>query len=170
MHNRFLQILALLLFIGSIVACNDDDRALETDLTGRKLVYNLVSGSDYNVDGSISFEEKKDGGLRASISIGATGESAFHPAHIHYGPYAKDAEMATMLNPVDGETGKSTTDIDMLADGSRFDFEALKEFDGHVKIHGDDGPNKDLILAYGNIGKNMNNLSAVVSASISLCK
>lgn len=168
MNYPIIQTFGLILFISCFVACNDDDSALENDLTGRVLVYDLLSGSDYNVDGTISFEEKKEGGLRATISIGATGESILHPAHIHYGAYAKDAEMATMLKPVDGQTGKSITDIDMLADGTRFDFEILKEFDGHVKIHGDDGPNKDLILAYGNIGKNQDALSGKASASISL--
>lgn len=147
----------ILAFSCLLTACNDDDEALvDEDLTGKVLIYDLMSGSDYNVDGTISFEEKQDGSLRATIKIGATGEPVLHPAHLHYGSYAKDAEMAGMLAPVNGETGEGITEIVKLADGSILGFDALKDFDGHVKIHGDDGRNKDIILAYGNIGKNIN--------------
>lgn len=154
-YSRFF--LFILAFSSILTACNDDDEALlDKDLTGKALIFDLVSGSDYNVDGTIAFEEKQDGSLRATIKIGATGERQLHPAHLHYGSYAKDAEMAGMLNPVSGETGESVTEPVKLADGSLLGFDALKDFDGHVKVHGDDGPNKDLILAYGNIGKNVN--------------
>ena len=154
-YSRFF--LFFLTFTCILSACNDDDEALvDEDLTGKVLIYDLVSGSDYNVDGTITFEEKQDGSLKATIKIGATGEPLLHPAHLHYGSYAKDAEMAGMLGPVNGETGEGITEIVKLADGSTLGFDALKDFDGHVKIHGDDGPNKDVILAYGNIGKNIN--------------
>ena len=140
----------------------------DKDTTGRILIYDLASGSDYDVDGTITFEEKKDGSLRATIKIGATGESILHPAHLHYGSYTKDAEMAAMFHPVNGQTGESVTEMDELADGTVFDFDTLNDFDGHVKIHGDDGPNKDLILAYGNIGKNIT--YSINTAAFAFCE
>lgn len=158
----------LLLLLGTVACSSDDEPNMDDEFTGRVLIYDLVSGSDYDVDGTISFEEKKDGSLRASIKIGATGESILHPAHLHYGSFTKDAEMAAMFNPVNGETGESVTEIAELADGTLFSFDILKEFDGHVKIHGDDGPNKDVILAYGNIGKN--ETFSTNTVAIALCK
>lgn len=133
---------------------SDDNEIIENDLTGRALVYDLVSASDENVSGFISFEERIDSSLTVTVEIDVTGEPNLHPVHIHYGNYSDDAEMAAMLNPVDGGTGKSQSEIDRLSNGSVFNFDVLKDFDGHVKVHGDDGPNKDLILAYGLIGRN----------------
>src|SRR5690606_2199128 len=123
--NRRLSNSLVLLFVAAIFAgCNNDDDALiDSELTGRALVYDLVSGSDYNVDGTISFEEKKDGSLRVTIKIGATGETEMHPAHLHYGSFAPDAEMATMFTPVNGETGESITEFSALADGTAFNYE-----------------------------------------------
>jgi hypothetical protein len=144
----------LIITVLSLSCSGDDDVIVEDDLTGRAVVYNLISASEDNVSGFISFEERTDSGLVVTIEIDVTGESNLHPVHIHYGNYSEDAEMAAMLSPVDGGTGKSHSEIDRLSDGSVFNFDVLKDFDGHVKIHGDDGPNKDLILAYGIIGRN----------------
>lgn len=132
---------------------NDDDEGALHELTGRKIAYQLTSGQDYNIDGTIIFLEKADSSLRVVIDMTPTQEAVFHPAHIHFGPYAPDAAMAAMLMPVNGESGKSTTEVVTLVDGSIFTFEALQDFEGHIKIHGDDGPNKDLILAFTHIGR-----------------
>lgn len=151
-----MRILSCCLFLFLVVfasSCKDDERS-EDEYTGRVLVYPLLPGSDYNTSGTVTFREMQDSSIQVAIVILPTGADVLHPAHLHYGPYQKDAEMAAMLSPVDGKTGKSTTNIKRLADGTLFTFPVLKNFDGHVKVHGDDGANKDVILAYGNIGAN----------------
>ena len=149
-NQLFFLILVLSIVFGS--CNNDDDQGELNGLTGRELTYQLTSGEDYIINGKITFQEKTDHSLKATITMTPTQEAVFHPAHIHVGPYATDAAMAVMLMPVIGETGKSTTESVIFVDGSIFTFEALQNFEGHVKIHGDDGPNKDLILAFTHIG------------------
>ena len=84
-----------------------------------------------------------------------TGSGGFHPAHLHYGTFDNpDAEMAAMLNPVDATTGESSTTIYKLLDETKVTYMDLVEFDGSIKIHLDDGPNKKVVIAAANIGLN----------------
>lgn len=160
----------LLLFFAAcwIQGCSSDDNG-NNELTGRALVYPLASGSDYNTSGTVTFQEKKDGNLRVVVEIGPTGLEVHHPVHLHYGAYEKDAPMAALLQPAYGMTGKSTTDNIVLADYTLLTYDDLKNFDGHVKVHGDDDANKDLILACGNIGTNKD-LPLEFASNISQCK
>ena len=154
---RGIKSLILFLFlIAFVCGCSDDEDNDPEELTGRKIVYPLTSGSTYDLEGEIQFLEKNDGSLRVIITMTPTELAVHHPAHLHYGPYATGAEMAAMLMPVDGTTGKSTTELSHLADGSIFRFDDLLKFNGHLKIHGDEGANKDLILAFAQLGISSN--------------
>lgn len=160
----------LLFFVALAMGCSSDDNENNGDsLTGRALVYPLASGSEYNTSGTVTFEEKKDGGVRATVEMRLTNLKVYHPVHLHYEPFQQDAPMAALLQPVYGMTGKSITDNIILADYTPLTFDLLKDFDGHVKVHGDDDANKDLILAYGNIGANKD-LPTEYAGGIILCK
>lgn len=150
---------------------NDDEHDQGNDFTGRSLEYRLLSGSEYNTSGKITFQERKDKSLRAVITIGPSGMEGYHPAHLHYGEFEMDADMAAMLHPVDGMTGEGITERVILENDTILTFEDLQTFDGHVKVHGDDGANKGLILAYGNIGKNKDKPATPPAGyAISLCR
>lgn len=148
-------VLSLVLFTFALGCENDDEHEQGVSFTGRSIEYPLLAGSEYDTSGKITFKERKDKSLQAVIQIGPSGmEGYHHPAHLHYGVFEMDAPMAAMLHPVDGITGEGVTERVILEDDTILTFEALQEFDGHIKVHGDDGPEKDLILAYANIGKN----------------
>lgn len=165
---RALSMLSIAVAFG---CANDDDSKQDNVLTGRSIEYPLTAGSEYSTSGTITFQEKKDRSLRAVIKIGPSGMEVYHPAHLHYGVFEMDALMAAMLHPVDGKTGEGITERVILEDDTVLTFEALQTFDGHIKVHGDDGPNRDLILAYGNIGKNKDKIATPPLAyAISICR
>lgn len=162
-------ILSLVMLTFSFGCENDDEP--DNDFTGRSIEYPLLAGAEYNTSGKITFQERKDKSLRAVIKIEPSGMDGYHhPAHLHYGVFDMDAPMAAMLYPIDGMTGKGITESVILEDDTILTFEALQTFDGHIKVHGDDGPNKDLILAYGNIGKNKDISVTPLTYAISLCR
>lgn len=158
---------AILLFC---LSCTEDE---EGGLTGRQIEYPLSSAnSAYLYEGTAVFKEMETGGLEITIQLsGDRGEEAYYfPAHLHFGVYdTPEAPMAAMLNPVDIRTLKSVTVVDKLSSGGSFQFDDLKDFDGHIKVHlADDGPDYHVILVTGNIGKNKTT-DALVMSGIPLC-
>lgn len=160
-----------LILVFAIGCKNDDENEQAKGFTGRSIEYSLHKGSEYETSGTITFLEREDKSLQAIIKIGPSGMEGYHPAHLHYGVFEMEAPMAAMLYPVDGMTGEGITERVILEDDTILTFEELLIFDGHIKVHGDDGPNKDLILAYANIGKNKDKpLIFPSSYAISLCR
>jgi hypothetical protein len=152
-------------------SCEDSEKSLSSDLTGNETVYSLVQGSQYDINGNITFKEKKDGSTRVEVSLSGTSGELYHPVHLHVGDISlADADLAAQLNPVYGKTGTSSTNLKMLADESVITYNDLKNFVGSIKIHlAAAGPERDIILAAGNIGS----LSSGASGgrlSIATCK
>lgn len=143
----------MLVFFG----CKDDEGDVPAEFTGRSIRYDLLSGSDFNYHGEALFEEKGDGSTRITLKLEGVESSGavYFPVHLHHGPYEQEAEMAAMLQPVDARTGESVTHIQFLMDDSAITYEELLDFDGHIKVHlGESGEDKEVILAFGNIGRN----------------
>ncbi len=134
-----------------LISCDSND-----DFFGRSISYELVDiSSSYQGGGTILIREQADGAMVIDIQIQPTGSGGLHPAHLHYGTYdTPDGEMAALLNPVDAQSGFSSTELSQLLDGTAIDFQGIMEFDGSIKIHMDDGANKKVVLAAANIGIN----------------
>lgn len=148
--------------------CQDND-AVSTDFTGNETVYALQSGSVYPVSGTATFKEKKDGSTVIVVTLSGTEGAAQHPVHLHLGnTSAPDAEVAALLNSVEGNTGKSETALTALADGGSVTYSQLIALGACIKVHlADSGPERDIILAAGNIGSAV---SAKSSGGIAICK
>ena len=159
---------ALCVFMVILSGCEKEETS-ETDFTGKSIVYQLVSGSEYDISGTATFKEKNDGSTLIVIKLNGTSGDSFHPVHLHYGTVEQEGEMAAMLYPLNGSTGESKTDLKMLADNSPITYAELLTFDGSIRVHLDDGANKDIILAYNNIGKNQA-VSALTLQQIAICK
>lgn len=125
-----------------------------SEFTGNEVVYSLQAGSVYAVSGTITFKERKDGTTQVYVSLTGTEGNLQHPVHLHLGDItAPDAEVAALLNPVLGSTGKSETHVKLLANEQSITFSEILELNASIKIHlSDTGPNQDIILAAGNIG------------------
>jgi hypothetical protein len=139
-----------------IFSCESTNDPQATDLTGRQVTYNLVPGnSQLNVSGTIDFKEGTDKSMLVEIKVSSTGSGGEHPVHLHFGTLGTpDADIAALLSPVDAVNGTSSTTLTLLRNQTPFTYQDLLNFDGSIKIHMDDGPNKDVVLAATNIGVN----------------
>ena len=150
MDMRIVIAAFLLLFF---IRCQENE-AIKDDFTGNEVIYPLQSGSIYPISGTATFKEKKDGNTSIIIELTGTEGNIEHPVHLHLGNISSlGADVAALLNPVKGSTGKSETTFTMLADETALKYSQLIELDACIKIHlAASGPDRDIILAGGNIG------------------
>jgi hypothetical protein len=146
----------VLLSTSFFYSCDSTNDPQANDLTGRQVTYNLIPGdSQLRVSGTIDFRERSDKSILVEIKVNSTGSGGEHPVHLHLGTLeTADAPILALLTPVDAVTGVSTTSLTLLDDQTQFSYEDLLNFNGSVKVHMDDGPNKDVVLAGTNIGIN----------------
>jgi hypothetical protein len=154
-----------------ITACQDSDATEESEFTGNEALYALEAGSTYPISGTATFKEKKDGSTVVSISISGTEGDLQHPVHLHLGNISTpSADVSALLNPVVGKTGVSETTLTMLADESTISYKQLIELNACIKIHlSSSGPDKDVVLAAGNIGEAAGDVSGG-RLGVSVCK
>ncbi len=149
------HVIALLLS-AVIMSCaqNEPEVDPKTDLTGNEITYVLESGSDFNVSGTATFQETKDGYTRIVIALDKTFKDGLFPVHLHLGDVQTDAAaVAALLAPVPASKAVSITDLGHLSDESKITFADLKVLEACIKIHlAAEGEGKDIILAAGNIG------------------
>lgn len=161
------HLLVFMLGFFLLTSCKDDE-GNPADLTSKSVTYSLFTGSsDWGYEGDVTFAERRDGFTLITFSLTGPSGAALFPAHLHYGPYNVEADMAAMLSPIDAATGKSETLVKQLANGEEITYNELINFDGHIKVHLGDGDNKSVILAYGNIGSNP--ATATASANLANC-
>jgi hypothetical protein len=142
----------LIILIALFAACQQSD--VVSDFTGNEATYDLQAGSAYNVSGTITFKERKAGKITAIVQLTGTDGNAKHPVHLHLGDISSPgADVALLLNSVEGSTGRSETTFSKLADESAITYKQLTDLSACVKIHlGDTGASRDVILAAGDVG------------------
>lgn len=151
-----------------VLGCQENE-LVATDFTGNETVYALEAGPVYPISGTATFKEKKDGSTVIRIDLSGTEGNTQHPVHLHLGSVSTpDADVAALLSPIAGLTGKSETAINMLADETSITYQQLIRLGACIKIHlAVSGPEKNIILAAGNIGSSV---SARMSGEFAVCK
>lgn len=136
-----------------LLSCQEDER-INQEFTGNETVYSLHQGSDYVVDGTATFKQKRDGSTLVVVLISGTEGNVEHPVHLHLGNIsAPGVEVAALLNPVIGKTGVSETLLTQLADETKVTYKDLVQMNASIKVHlAASGPDRDVILAGGNVG------------------
>ncbi|WP_222933120.1 CHRD domain-containing protein [Fulvivirga aurantia] len=135
--------------LGTIVAQGDIG---ENELTGTAVEYALAEFGGSGVSGVAIFEERVNGEALATLSLTGTPIDGSHPAHIHANSAAETGPIVFTFNNVDGETGKSFTNLAALDDETSFGYSDVLDYDGYINIHLSDG---DLtVVAQGDIGSN----------------
>ena len=163
--------LAFIFLIGIIfISCSKEK---DNPYTRNELKYDLFQSSDFNYTGTLSVKELVGGELELSLElIGQKGDTDyFFPAHFHFGSYdAPNSPIAFLLNPIDIKTLKSVTVLGNLSTGTKLSFDDFRTFDGHIKVHlADSGPEYQIILVAGNVGKNDNRPEAFLKENMTLC-
>lgn len=153
------------LIFGCIVLCGlwacQESEPVTGEFTGNEVVYSLEQGSTYAIDGTVTIKEKKNGSALISVYLSGTEGAASHPVHIHLGNISNPgADVYVLLNPVTGSTGLSETIVDRASDESALSYKSLLELNSCIKVHlAASGPDRDIILAAGNIGKSASDFS-----------
>ena len=136
-------------------SCADDDDNGPTGpaLTGNNEQYQLFSKSDPAVSGMVTFAERDDGVTVITINLSGTSAGGDHPSHIHFNTAAEGGTIAVDLVNVDGSTGISETEVNMLNDGTAISYSQLIDYDGYINVH---LSSTDLgtLVAQGDIGQN----------------
>ncbi|CAL66069.1 CHRD domain-containing protein [Christiangramia forsetii] len=144
----------LVLSVIAFVGCDsDDDTPIDPPFEGETKEFQLSEISDSGVSGTATFTELEDNSVLLELEVEGTEAGDSHPAHIHFNSAAEGGDIAISLEPVDGETGISATEISSLDDGTQIDFETLVSFDGYINIH-NSAEDLDTLLAQGDIGEN----------------
>jgi len=140
---------------------SETDNAIvaESDIGQNELTTNTVSYPLNEVDldgvmGTIVFTERVNGEALAVIALTGTPNGGVHPAHIHAGAIAT-APGAVLFSfaTINGTTGISRSNIDMLDDGTPFGYNDVLAVDGYVNVHLSPS-NLEYLIAQGNIGVN----------------
>lgn len=162
------------LFISAVLvmACQENESKSDNDFTGNESSYALLAGSTYPVSGMVFFKEKTDGTTLIRVELSGTEGEIQHPVHLHLGDISTPgADVTALLNPVIGKTGVSETLLTKLSDESAVSYSQLIGLVACIKVHlSDAGPEKDIILAGGNIGKAAADGPANGRVSIGVCK
>lgn len=160
-----------LLFL-SLVLLGCQKSEVVTSFTGNEATYALQPGSAFPVTGTIVFKERKDGQVTAVVQITGTDGDSKLPVHLHLGDISKPGvDVALLLNPVMASTGKSETTFNKLSDESPIDYAQLTNLMACIKIHrGDTGPDRDIILAAGNIGTAVTQPISNGRTGVAVCK
>lgn len=150
---KTLQIVKNLLLSASVlfiaVSCNDDDGP-EPFVPGSE-VYQLAEVGASGVSGTATFTEQEDGSTIVEIELTGTTAGNMHPAHIHQGSIAVPGNAVITLNDVDGDTGRSVTQvIQMDVALTPLTYDELVEYGGYINVHLSNAD--DSVVAQGNIG------------------
>jgi hypothetical protein len=148
----------LLIFTGfSFLLFSCQENMSTNEFTGNEVTYDLQSASEFNISGTVTLKEKRDGSTQVVLKVtGTSGESKL-PVHLHLGDISTPAaDVAALLSPVNAKTGTSETILKQLADESEVSYSDLLKLNACIKVHlSDVGPERDIILAGGNIGASM---------------
>lgn len=155
----------------TVAACQENEK-IQSDFTGNEVTYPLLPGSSYAIDGTVTLKERKDGTTTIIVAISGTEGNVEHPVHLHLGNISTpDADIYAQLNPVVGRTGTSETILKFKADETVVTYDELRSLYASVKIHlSASGPEKDIVLAGGNIGTASLDDTATGRYGIGVCK
>jgi Cu/Zn superoxide dismutase len=125
----------------------------QNELTGERMSYELNEKDSPGISGTIEFAERINETTLVTINLTGTPPGGIHPAHIHENDIATTGGIIVGLNPVDGDTGISKTQVAVLVGGASVTYTEFLSINAYVNIHLSDA---DLatIVAQGNIGVN----------------
>jgi hypothetical protein len=151
-YNGYINVHQSSIDIGTIIG--------QTDIGGNALTstsknYNLDVANASGVAGTALFQKRKNGKALVTISLTGTLAGGTHPAIIHIGSVETvgGGPAVKTLNPVDGATGKSYTNLLVLDDQTPVTYDNMLVYDGYLAIH-ESALLMGSVICQGNIGTN----------------
>ena len=123
------------------------------ELTGETKIYPLDSVDVTATSGTATFAKRKSGEILATVLVQPVIDGELYPVHIHENHALQPGNILLSLNPIDGHTGKSQTNVNQLDDGTEFTFEELVMLDGNLDVHLSE-TDLTTVLTRGDIGQN----------------
>lgn len=137
--------------LGTIVAQGDIGG---NELTGESTAYELAStDAATDVNGTVTFNERKNGNTLVTIDVANTVAGMMHPAHIHEGVTGSGGPIAISLNSVNGDNGMSMTNVAANDAGEAVTYDELLTYNGYVNVHLS-ADNLATVVSSGNVGAN----------------
>ncbi len=156
--SHLIVILLAVVLTSISVSCGDDDGTVDPEgpeLTGVSESYTMFPLGADGKSGTLRFEETTRGSTLVTISLSGTSAGDSHPAHIHTGTAVEGGPIVINLEPVDGASGESVTEVAENVDGAAVTYNQLVNlFDGHVNVHLS-GTQLDVLIAQTDIGANV---------------
>ncbi|WKN31050.1 CHRD domain-containing protein [Porifericola rhodea] len=136
--------------LGTVVSQGDIG---QNELNGNEITYTLFERAVDGISGEITFAERNNKEVLATIMLEGTPEGGSHPAHIHQNSYVESGAIALTFNPVNGTTGMSKTNLTFFDNGDSAKYETIVDYDGYVNVHLS-ADALGTIVAQGDIGGN----------------
>jgi carbon monoxide dehydrogenase subunit G len=137
--------------LGTLVAQGDIG---QNELTGKKMSYTLAQKDVVGINGTVEFAERRNQTTLVTIRLAGTSAGGIHPAHIHENNVATSGNIIAGLNPVNGDTGISRTQVAALVGGTAITYTQFLASNAYVNVHLS-GADMATIIAQGNIGSNV---------------
>lgn len=124
-------------------------------ITSTNKTYALSVVDAFGVSGSALFEKRTNGNTLLTITLNGTIAGENYPATINVGSIATvgGGDAKKTLNPINGSTGKSYTNIRVLDNSIAISYDNWLVYDGYINIY-----QKSIsyanIICHGNIGAN----------------
>lgn len=153
-----------------LISCQENMNT--SDYTGNETTYDLQSSSQYDISGIVTIKERRDGSAEVLVKLTGTSGDSKLPVHLHMGDIAQPgADVAALLKPIDAKTGISETVLTKLADETTITYGELIKLEACIKVHlSDTGPERDIVLAGGNIGESVSKAVGSGRVGIGVCK
>ncbi|TDE05293.1 CHRD domain-containing protein [Flavobacterium sandaracinum] len=126
----------------------------QNELTGTKVSYVLAQKDVAGINGTVEFAERLNQTTLVTIKLVGTPAGGSHPAHIHENNVATSGNIIAGLNPVNGDTGISKTQVATLVGGAAVTYTQFLTLAAYVNAHLSDA-NMATIVAQGNIGSSL---------------
>lgn len=122
-------------------------------LSGESVDYNLFAINDQRIIGTATLEERLNGTSLVTLMLEGSPAGGEHPAFFLENDAATGGDFIYSLNPVDGNTGMSKTQVATLDGETPISYTELLTFNGHINVHLS-AAQLNVIVAQGDFGSN----------------
>lgn len=148
--NGYINVHESMMNISTLIAQGDIG---QNELTGQTKSYTLNATGGSGISGNVQFAERVNSTTLVTVNLDGTTAGASYPAHIHENDVATTGAIIAGINPIDGTTGVSKTQISQLVGGAAVTYSQFLTIDAYVNIHLAD----NTVIAQANIGANEGN-------------